>query len=250
MQKIRVALLATEEFLENEYFQKYLDLIEANKATKAAKGKTQQHHIIPRAYFKHRELPIDNSAGNLVNLPVVDHVRAHLYMMRCSASNDMRGINAAAVKFTCDTLDLNILLDREAELEEAFLEVSKAKAVRMSERRKAGWGSCRVICVETGQIYDSITEAEQSTGFYIGECLSGKFGQSGGYHWKYVDKPTPEYVPKIVRFTEQEIALLLKEYPENGPDIPDLLARHSRNNIYSKAHALGISRNENWRSKR
>ena len=224
-----------------------------NKTTKPVKGKTQRHHIIPRAYFERRNLPVDNSANNLVNLPVIDHVRAHLYMMKAATSKEMRSINAAAVKITCDTLDLEVLQEREAVLEEAFLVAAEAKSAWMREvrkRQKTGWGACRVVCVETGQIYNSIAEAERLTGLSISECLRGKFSQAGGYHWKYVDKPTPEYIPKIVRFTNPELEILRKEYPTQGANIPELLVRHSPENIYCKAHALGICREGDWRSQR
>ena len=50
---------------------------------------------------------------------------------------------------------------------------------------------CRkVICSETGQIFDSLTEASKESGLTIDaiqHCCRGKSKTSGGFHWKYLD---------------------------------------------------------------
>lgn len=45
-----------------------------------------------------------------------------------------------------------------------------------------------VICVETGNIYRSMWEAEQKLNIshHIMDCIKGKRNQCGGYHWKRV----------------------------------------------------------------
>lgn len=44
-----------------------------------------------------------------------------------------------------------------------------------------------VRCIETGQIFTSITEAMKMTGAtHINDCLKGKFHQSGGFHWELI----------------------------------------------------------------
>lgn len=46
-----------------------------------------------------------------------------------------------------------------------------------------------VMCVETGKIYASCTEAGndiKTDAAHIGECISGKRSTAGGYHWKLV----------------------------------------------------------------
>jgi hypothetical protein len=45
------------------------------------------------------------------------------------------------------------------------------------------------MCVETGKIYASCTEAGndiKTDAAHIGECISGKRSTAGGYHWKLV----------------------------------------------------------------
>lgn len=51
--------------------------------------------------------------------------------------------------------------------------------------------SKRVVCVETGTIYESINSAARDTHVEqsnISRVLCGKQRTSGGYHWKYVDE--------------------------------------------------------------
>ena len=61
---------------------------------------------------------------------------------------------------------------------------------KLSQSHK-GLGSKKVICVETGVIYDSILDAVKSTmkkkNNHISECCSGKRKTAGGYHWKYAE---------------------------------------------------------------
>lgn len=49
----------------------------------------------------------------------------------------------------------------------------------------------RVRCIETGQVFDSIKEAEQTFGIHrncIYHCLAGRQKTAGGYHWEYVEE--------------------------------------------------------------
>lgn len=77
-------LLATQDFIDNEYLDKYVDLIDKNFSTDAVSKQTNKHHIIPAYYFRHFDLPIDNSDENLVNLYYRDHMLAHLYLSGCT----------------------------------------------------------------------------------------------------------------------------------------------------------------------
>ena len=50
----------------------------------------------------------------------------------------------------------------------------------------------RVLCIETGKVYDSVRQVERETGLAessISNCCNGhkKYSTCGGYHWKYVD---------------------------------------------------------------
>ena len=55
--------------------------------------------------------------------------------------------------------------------------------------------SKKVLCVETGQIYESLSEACQILGMKVGNlsyCLSGKYKTCGGFHWEYYTEDTEE----------------------------------------------------------
>lgn len=50
------------------------------------------------------------------------------------------------------------------------------------------WSVKKVLCIETGIIYDNCVEAKKATGASkVGECCRGRRKKSGGYHWRYVD---------------------------------------------------------------
>ena len=47
----------------------------------------------------------------------------------------------------------------------------------------------KVRCIETGVIYENISDAARQTGICresIGKCCNGKMKTAGGYHWEYV----------------------------------------------------------------
>ena len=75
--------------VDNEYLDRYVDLICDNFNTPNVTKKTQQHHIRPRYYYKHTHQRLDNSKQNLVNLLYKDHVLAHYYLFKCSPDNSL-----------------------------------------------------------------------------------------------------------------------------------------------------------------
>lgn len=54
----------------------------------------------------------------------------------------------------------------------------------------------KVLCVETGKVYDSIMEAAAELNLdnsHITKCCNGRYKTTGGYHWKYYN---PSTLPK------------------------------------------------------
>lgn len=82
--ELKSKLLSTGIFVDNEWLDKYVDLIITNQDTVEAKFKTQCHHVIPSCYYRNRNLLVDSSANNLVNLLLHDHLIAHCYLVLCS----------------------------------------------------------------------------------------------------------------------------------------------------------------------
>ena len=68
----------------NEYLDKYVELIESNRETKREKFKTQKHHIIPKYYYKTNHLVVDNSKSNVVEVSYKNHILLHYYLALCS----------------------------------------------------------------------------------------------------------------------------------------------------------------------
>lgn len=62
---------------------------------------------------------------------------------------------------------------------------------KLSESHK-GLGSKRVVCIETGVIYNSVKEASEKNHIngrgHISACCKGSRITAGGYHWKYYEE--------------------------------------------------------------
>ena len=150
MQKIKTALLATEQFLDNEYLEKYVNLIYNNLHTKKETAKTQQHHILPRCYFKLVNKPCDNTKKNLVHLFYADHVKAHHYLSMCLLDRTLAGANANVVRFVLkqSSTQADILLEDILTLDEL------QKNYELSQE----WN----ILVHTGKKTSEATKRKQS----------------------------------------------------------------------------------------
>lgn len=68
---------------------------------------------------------------------------------------------------------------------------------KMSDSKKGvylgggAYNAKRVMCVETGEIFECITAVERATGICsknVNAVVVGKRNRAGGYHWKYVDE--------------------------------------------------------------
>ena len=86
-EELKEKLLKLDVCKDNEYLDKYVELIISNNNTVKQKGKTQRHHIIPRYYYKENKLTVDNSSNNLVNLLYKDHILGHCYLCLCAKTD-------------------------------------------------------------------------------------------------------------------------------------------------------------------
>ena len=83
---------------------------------------------------------------------------------------------------------------RENLSEETLRKMSEArKGKHLSEEQKRKLvesNSRKVLCVETGTIYNSVNQAALNTGSHgpnISAVCRGKTNTAAGYHWKYVN---------------------------------------------------------------
>lgn len=64
------------------YFQKVLDILNSEQISK--NNYYEIHHIIPKFYFKMKNLPVDNSKENLIKLTGSNHFLTHYYCFKAS----------------------------------------------------------------------------------------------------------------------------------------------------------------------
>ena len=81
---VKEKLLSLDIVDNNEFLDKYNQIICASKSLARIKHKTQKHHIVPKAVFLHNSEPIDNTDSNIVNLIYKDHILAHYYLFMCA----------------------------------------------------------------------------------------------------------------------------------------------------------------------
>ena len=90
---------------DNEYLNKYVELIENNRNTQKQKFKTQIHHIVPQCYYRKLNIKVDNSKENLVNLLHKDHILAHYYLYECANSTWFKIQNSIMVEMVLGKLN-------------------------------------------------------------------------------------------------------------------------------------------------
>lgn len=99
MINIRNILLESNICKDNDYFNKYIELIESNILTEKIVYVTQRHHIIPRFYYKDRNIPVDDTKDNIIYLKYCDHVLAHFYLAMSANNEKFRAGNLCAVRW-------------------------------------------------------------------------------------------------------------------------------------------------------
>ena len=86
-------------------------------------------------------------------------------------------------KPSVDHIDGNITNNHVSNLKWATFHEQNMNEHWQRKRRKA------IRCIETGVIYDSITQVNKELGLNMGhlsECVHGKRNTCGSYHWEYV----------------------------------------------------------------
>lgn len=68
--------------IDSEYYKEMMNIIIMSKLNPPKYG--QIHHIIPRCWFKHYNLTIDNSTSNTVILTYKNHKKVHTLAYKCA----------------------------------------------------------------------------------------------------------------------------------------------------------------------
>lgn len=94
-------ILNTNAVADNVFLDKYVKIV--SKPYLGTKP-SHNHHIIPKSYYRHNNLEVDNTASNLVRLTVKNHILAHYYLAKCSKQSYFKLSNIWSV---CYMLRLN-----------------------------------------------------------------------------------------------------------------------------------------------
>lgn len=81
---------------ENEYLDKYVQLVETNGLSNTIKFQTDVHHIVPAFFYRSWNRCVDNSPLNLVILQAKDHVLAHFLLALCATERYVDAATRAA----------------------------------------------------------------------------------------------------------------------------------------------------------
>ena len=84
MLNLKKVLVSLDGFVDNQYLDKYVQLVERNARTPMRRGLTNRHHIIPKVWFTLNGKEVDNNPSNLVTLNYREHNLAHYYLCLCT----------------------------------------------------------------------------------------------------------------------------------------------------------------------
>lgn len=175
-------------------------------------GYSENHHIVPKS------MGGSNSKNNLVRLTAREHFLAHWLLYKIHKNYKM----ACAWRFLCRNNDRSkryTSLSYENARKALSIETSKRQRgidnhmfgkklskehmeilsslhtgvpkpeEQKQKMRESSPKNKRVLCVNTGVIYTSASEARRQTGGsrHIESVCLGKRKTSGGYSWKYVN---------------------------------------------------------------
>lgn len=160
---MREKLLSTGLFLENEYFENYIELINSNLTTKKQSFKTQRHHIIPAAVFKLKKWSDKDNKQNLVNLLYKDHILAHYFLALCSKDEELSYKMYCALNFilgkikqnNTDMLEFNKFLNSLPKYQEIY-ERSKRQLANKRQgttHSTANETKAKISAVNKGRVY-------------------------------------------------------------------------------------------------
>lgn len=177
------------------YKQNYFDYINYVKSLNRKRGKVyyEKHHIIPKC------LGGTNEKDNLILLTGREHFLAHYLLCKIYPNNKKLLFAFAGMK--------RISKEQKRYINSRLYEKYKLKAVEAK--------GDKVVCIETGKVYNSVTQAEREVCFGVKEALKGKQLTAGGFHWKYLNKETKPKEPfqkkKVICAETKEIFNSTKE---------------------------------------
>lgn len=206
-------------FIDNDYFNKYCDLITNNRSRKRELYVTQKHHIIPKFYYTYKKEPIDNTSENLVHLKYKDHILAHYYLERCLSIPELKGKNFFAIYKLCGSAnitrdELYLILEDEGLLEEFIHYKTSANMFSEDHRRKLSEVDKKMIYVHKDGIQTKILPELLSQYLADGWTRGGKPGRLSAEHKAKLAASHKNISDKF----RQEQSIRIKDFYKNNPD--------------------------------
>ena len=225
---LKEKLLDLDLYLNNEYLDKYCELIEKNITTQQIKRVTEKHHIIQRQWYKIHDLPVNNDKKNIVNLSHLDHCLAHYYLCMCTEGSLQYANEYALIKMTkiqsrfeFNEADFMKQAEQYQEIYDNFCR-HQAELNREAVIKRGGHGwSLGKHCYTDGNII-----------IFSDECPEGFWptGTAKGHHF------SEESRNKLKRSAEQRV-----NNPEYQKKQKDGLREYFKNHSGSAAHKKWIN---------
>lgn len=162
LENLEQYLLSFNIFNTNDYFKKYIALIDKNRFRKKEKYKTNLHHIIPRSYYYRNNLQVDNSELNTVNLLYKDHILAHYYLCLCLSDNKLKWDSEYSIRFILNNKNFKA---SDNYLQEKQLILSLDNYQELYEDLKIHIGNvhkCKTLSKEHRKILSEVNKAPKS----------------------------------------------------------------------------------------
>ena len=148
-------------FLDNEYLNFYVELINKNLNTPITKYKTQKHHIIPRKFYYFKKLPENNDSSNLVNLVYKEHILAHYYLALCTEGM-YKKVNEEALLFLINQKLEDICLDKLDKYQEIYDDLCRKKSENMKNHSPSMETRKKISESSKGKVLSSDTKKKLS----------------------------------------------------------------------------------------
>ena len=239
---IKNKLLETDKVIDNEWLDKYVELIESNRNRKLERCKTQSHHIVPECCFYKRGLKENNSKECKVNLLYIDHVFAHFYLYKCSKDKNFSYANAYSIFMLLKLVDLdkiNSIDDIElinkdklqSMYQECLVEISKACGNRFKGKHQSKEHIAKRVLKNTGQTRSEETKNKMSA-WQKGKPKSEKARENMSKAQKeYAKRETLEHKEQRIRKTRET---LMNRTEEEKRITSEKLSKKLRGRVQSK----------------
>jgi len=224
---LKSKLLELNLVVDNEYLDKYCELIESHINDKKISCVTQAHHIVPQYYYKDNNLKVNSKKENKVNLTHKEHALAHYYLSLCSIDKYIYK-NECSLEYILghnfkqmSKEEIIRELDKYQKVFEDFCRRDKefCKTRKMSLYKTPGKPVAQYDkdTLELIEEFESVAEASRKTGInssLISACKNGKAYTAGGYAWAEKDKipKKREKTYKHINQYNKDTLALMKEW--------------------------------------